>query len=289
MNLRGMYPIRDNEIKKFFDTIDYSSYIYSDKMVQHFKLDFIDWIKSSKNNNLHGFDEFTNPQFSNGVAAAFDWYYLLNKNRRFRFYRGDFMYHQVNLKHGFDWKHLDDDEIRKNDAVILSVPFSDYGFEHPKTEEILTICDDLDVPVFLDFCYYNICKNIDIDLTHKCIDTIAFSLSKFSDGLQYIRAGIRLNREYKDDGLDITNEFGQVNHLTCGIGVEIMNNFSIDHNWNKYSDTYYEICNDMNLEPTNTITIGLGGDEYKELNRGSEVNRVCVSDLISRKYNEIQK
>ena len=31
---------------------------------------------------------------------------------------------------------------------------------------------------------------------------------------------------------------------------------------------------------------GLGGKQYEEYNRGSDVNRVCISELVGQKINE---
>ena len=47
---------------------------------------------------------------------------------------------------------------------------------------------------------------------------------------------------------------------------------------------YYKVCRENNLEPTDCIMFGIGGNEWAEYNRGNETNRVCVSELIRDKY-----
>ena len=136
----------------------------------------------------------------------------------------------------------------------------------------------------MKFQKYN--SNININLNHDCIDTISFSLSKFAEGLQNFRCGFRLTKEFKDDGVNVVNEHNHVPKLSCGVGITIMDNFSVDYNWNEFGDSYNTICKQKNLTPTNTIIFGLGGSEYECLNRGNSTNRVCISHDIWNLYNE---
>jgi hypothetical protein len=41
------------------------------------------------------------------------------------------------------------------------------------------------------------------------------------------------------------------------------------------------------LKPSDCVIFAFGGDEYKELNRGTEVNRLCISYLIGDKIDEL--
>lgn len=194
------------------------------------------------------------------------------------------MYHAACFKKKVDWGYLNDTEITENDAIIMSVPFSDYGKQHPTLSGILTTCDAMNVPVLLDFAHLPCTKNINVDLSHKCIDMITFSLSKAFHGAENLRLGIRFEKEDTDDSLDILNSVNMINSMSLGIGIEYMNMFTLDHNWYKYGKTYYKVCRENNLEPTDCIMFGIGGDRWKDYNRGNDTNRVCVSELIRDKY-----
>ena len=76
-----------------------------------------------------------------------------------------------------------------------------------------------------------------------------------------------------------------VNNISLGIGLEYINTYELDYNWNRYKKIYYEICKENNLEISDCVIFGIGGEEYNSYNRGSDVNRVCVSDLIGEKIN----
>jgi hypothetical protein len=82
--------------------------------------------------------------------------------------------------------------IQTNDAVVISLPFSDYGKEHPKMREILDECERWEVPVLIDCAYYVIARDINFDFSkYSCIEDITFSLSKGFHSATRLRAGIK--------------------------------------------------------------------------------------------------
>ena len=103
MNLRGAKPVVDYYFKHYISNLDCSSELYNDSLPQEFTENFYNWINSSTLNNLQGLDLFPSKRLVCGTAQAFDHFYLKHKARRFRFYKGEFMYHSACLKHGFDW------------------------------------------------------------------------------------------------------------------------------------------------------------------------------------------
>ena len=125
--------------------------------------------KAKANLFLNGFKSL---QFVHGTSQSFDFFYLINHTKRFRGFKGDFMYHKIMWKKGYEWKHIEDGEIERGDAVIFSLPFSDFGSVHPRTNEILDKCDELGVPVFLDCAYMIMARNIEFDFNRKCIGLI---------------------------------------------------------------------------------------------------------------------
>ena len=109
------------------------------------------WILSSKNNRIKGLEEFPVAGFSNGTSEAFDKFYLKNSKRRFRCFKGEYMYHMAAWRNYFpDWQYIDSAPLDSNDAVVISYPFSDLGQEHPSTTQLLEECNKLGVPVLLD-------------------------------------------------------------------------------------------------------------------------------------------
>ena len=284
MNLRGAKPVVDIEVRTFIESLNPCRDLYNKNIQQEFTENFYNWISSSKLNTLIGLEEFTNRKIVSGTAQAFDHFYWKHKNKIFRLFDGEFMYHAAVLKHGGKIQKLKY-PLNPGNAVIISVPFSDYGIQHPKLNSVLDQCDDLSIPVLLDFAYYPCSKNINVDLSRECIKTITFSISKAFYGAEFLRVGLRLEKEESDDGIDVFNSVEMVNRVSLSIASELIKKYPVDYNWLTYEDAYHKVCKEKNLKTTDCIMFGLGGEEYTEYNRGTEVNRVCISELIGEEIN----
>ena len=274
---KNAIPIPNKRIREFIKgiTVDSNVSVY-DEYINTFDK----WIKSSKNNHLKYLDNYSSKKFINGTIQAFDHFYLKHHKLRFRFYQGEFMYHKASMKNNLKWEWMNTDTLRLGDAVIISVPFSDIGTVHPNLYNILDECETLKIPVLLDMAYYPITKNINLNLNYTCINTICFSLSKAFDGAQWLRCGIRYERYDTDDGIDIYNSVDMTPRITMKISIALMNEFSVDYNWDTYGLKYNEVCQKYNLQKTDCILFGLGGNTYSDYNRGGNANRVCISKLL---------
>ena len=148
-------------------------------------------------------------------------------------------------------------------------------------ENLLYNCYGMDIPVLLDCAYYGVCSNIDIDLTHPCIKEVTFSLSKTFYSA-YLRIGMRLTREDDDDPLFVTNKMGYVNRLSAQIGKILLDNFSPDYVYDKYQATQIEICNILEVEPSNCVLFGIGDKTWNEYNRDRETNRLSFHKFLNK-------
>ena len=72
-------------------------------------------------------------------------------------------------------------------------------------EELLNICDSWNVPVLIDMAYFGMCHDIEIDLSHKCIEEVTFSLGK-TFPIIGARAGMRLQKTDVDDPVLFANQ-----------------------------------------------------------------------------------
>ena len=290
MNLRGAKPVNDNRIKEFLQNCNPTTDLYNENIAEEFKLNFFDWINSSGNNTLTGLEDFTNRKLCAGTVQAFDHFYYRHKDKRFRFLKGEFMYHQACLKNGGKWEWLNDIPLLEGDALILSVPFSDRGVQHPATDMLLMNCEQFNIPVLLDFAYYPCTKDINLNLSrYPAVETVTFSISKAFYGAEFLRVGMRLEREDTDDGIDVFNSVDMHNRMSLSIANNLIKEFSVDWNWQQYAQIYNNVIEEQGLHPTDCIMFGLGGNKWKEYNRGGSVNRVCISELIGEKINDSSK
>jgi hypothetical protein len=285
MYLKSARPIPNSEVIEFIEKNITSQYLYSDHIVKTFLNTYFAWIQESKLNKLHGLKKFDKLSYVHGTSQSFDFFYAENKDRRMRCFKGDFIYHQLSWRNNYpNWKFLEDDVVDRNDAVIISVPFSDFGSEHSQTQKILNTCDELNVPVFIDCAYYSIARGIDFNLDRPCIKAVAFSLSKAFYGTERLRIGMRCKKEFNDDPVDVFNGVDMVSRLGAGVGYALCTSFGTDYNQNKFRKKQLEICEKSGIIPSDCVIFGLAEKDHKlfhDYNRGTDWRRVCISKILA--------
>lgn len=281
----GARAINNQVILEFINytlTKDFQNLTKKENLVDEFLTNYVNWLSSSKLNNLTGFDKFPYLTYSNGTTEVFDKWYIRHRNRRLRIFRGEYMYHYATYRNlGIPLKWLEDEPLNENDHIIISLPFADSGNIRFETESILNSAALLNVPVLIDAAYLGLTHNLSFDFSHPAIDTVAVSLSK-TFPVSYLRIGMRLMKYDYDDGLDIYNKTGYQNRWGAALGNELITNYSIDYNPTCYEHWQRFKCNEMNLEQSKTILFGLGGNEWKDYNRGGLFNRLFLGELYEK-------
>lgn len=275
--LKGARPIQNNEIFEYYQTHN----------VKQISLDeycdiFYNWITYSCDKKIVGLDKFKYRHFIQGTSQGFDNFVLRNASKEIVNLVGDFQYHACISRHLNHNVINNIDELNNNQALIISFPFSDTGNEHNNFKEILRLCNQLNIPVCLDIAYWGIAKELILDLDQwSCIQEVLCSLSKPFHVLETHRIGIRLSREYANDGICMLNEVGMANNYSISLGCWFMKEFNNSYNWKKYQPIYDRVCKELELIPTNTVIFALGDQRHTEFNRGLEKNyRVCLSEYL---------
>ena len=246
---------------------------------QMFLHQYREWITASRANrvNLTGFPISA---FSNGTSESFDKFYLRNSQRRFRCFRGEYMYHAAAWRNYFpDWRWLDDDGIDAGDAVVISLPFSDTGNEHIMMREILDCCELLGVPVLIDCAFFGICRDIQFNFDYNCITDVTFSLSK-TFPVAHARIGMRLTRIDDDDSLLVHHKTNYTNRVGAHLGLHLLKMFDADYNIAKWHSTQLAFCQQLHLVPSSTVIFGVANDRLHEYNRGGPTNRLCFARYL---------
>lgn len=272
----GAFAIMDPDTVALLNSVTVNTTINQNRdLIPEFLDTYERWIKAPSSNSFWGFDEFTHKVFSLGTTEAFDKFYIKHHNKRFRIFKGEYVYHKLAFRHSYNWAWLDDEPIAAGDAVIISLPFSDTGNQHSLHTEVLEQCEELGVPVLIDCVYFGTCSNITFDFRYKCITDVVFSLSK-AFPLAYARIGMRFTRENDDDLMFVYNDMQYNNKLGAAIGLEFLKSFSNEYIPSKYRDVQMKLCNDLDVFPSNTVLFGIGGNEWSKYNRGGETNRLSV-------------
>jgi len=283
---RGGRAIPDLQVKSFWENIDadeLSNVITNNTNTAETFVDtFNEWIRGSKLNNIKGLLNYKT--FIAGTSQAFDTFWMRHHNKRFRCFQGEFFYHKANWKKFHKWEYIDNRDIAWGDAVVISYPFSDYCKEHSEMKNILDRCEKSKVPVLIDCAYYVIAKDLDFDFSnYSCVEDIVFSLSKGFYQANKLRAGIRYSRYFRDDNIDMYNEWEQLNHVGAYLGTKLLNEFPPDYAVNLFKDRQLKYCEEHNLKPADCVSFAFGDIKYNDLNRGTDVNRLCIADQIGDK------
>ena len=290
--VRGARPIKNLAVQQH-----YINHVYHDVSLDEYSAVWKEWLLYSDTKTINGLDQFGIADYTQGTSQTFDHFILKHSvNRQLICLTGDFQYHACLGKHvNFTYANNYDDFVNKIQgkglhALLISVPFSDYGCMHPDFNDILNICAVQDIPVCLDLAYWGISKNIHLDLSYPAIQEVTCSLSKSFYTLENHRVGIRFTKSYADDGISMLNEVNMQNKHSMSLGVHFMKSFSPDWNWETYQTRYEEVCAEKNLVHSDTVIFGLGGEEYKHFNRGiPDNNRVCISEYLSDTVQETLK
>jgi hypothetical protein len=238
------------------------------------------WV--ANNRDFKGWQSFKHLDFSNGTTETFDKFYLEHQGLRLRLLKGEYFYHQIQarllFKDRFEW--LDKDTLAKGDVVVMSCPFSDTGNVPDNLDDILTVCDRLDVPVMLDMAYISMSDIKHLDLSHQCIKVLTTSLSKIFPVEQH-RIGLRMRREFKDDTLVAYNQNQYVNRHSVNIGNHMIKTFSNDWLVDRYKQRQQDLCRRLEVVPSSCVIFGIDHDHhFNEYNRGGASNRLCFSKVF---------
>lgn len=279
----GAYSVWDERLCAFRDEAVHSFQFPTN--ITRLKHHYFDLYKAwmlEPHPKIQGLSQFHTPCFTNGTSDSFAQFYIkYHQSRRLRLHRGEYFYHQwiarTHYTDRFAW--LEDEPLAKGDVMMISVPFANTGNCPENLEQLLTRCDELQIPVLLDFAYLNISTDMSVDLTHPCIEYIVTSLSKVFP-VENWRIGIRWQRSESEDPLTIINEDGYeyINIQSMALGVAMMTEFEADWTYDQYRLLQIFKCEELGLKPSHSVYFGLDyNNQYPEYSRGGTVNRLCFS------------
>jgi hypothetical protein len=270
--------IRDS-IKEVADNCLFDTAVHA-----RFVEEYVQWIKAGTLNTMQGLDNFPIAAFGAGTTEAFDKFYLKNRSRRIRYFRGEYMYHQIAGREYFEQaEYIEDSNLVSNDVVVVSLPFADTGGEHPDMKAVLEQCERLDIPVLVDCAYFGICADVLFDFNYSCITDITFSLSK-SFPVPHLRIGMRLTRTDDDDALLVSNKTQYINRISAAVGLKVLNKYNADSIYKQYVETQNLFCTELGVKPSPCVIFGIDVDDaYPQYNRGAKSNRLCFAKYLDLK------
>jgi hypothetical protein len=284
---QGSRSVRSPEvtdfIKKVFENQLLERGLSKSDNLSEFKNLFTNWLLSHNSSTVIGLNQYQ-IDFSAGTTQSFDSFYLRHRNRKFRCYTGEYFYHlKTWISNQIEWSFITEDEpISSNDAVVISMPFCDTGSLHLEYDQLISVSEQLGVPVLVDCCYYPISGNVKIDVSSRCIDTVSFSLSK-AFPIANLRIGVRYTRNTVD-GQKLHDIINYNNNLSAYIGARIIDEFSSDYIYNRYRDKQMTVCDYFGLVPGNSVLFAVGDADWNQYSRRNLLDRYQL-DIDPSKFN----
>lgn len=277
--------IKDPEVIEFVQNQNINRHLLNPWVVQEFEQQFKSWISSGTRYRLHNFDLFQYTGFSAGSQESFINLYLVNKDRRFRIFKGDYWWHiDIWNSVGISWAFIEDDDLKPNDMCICSYPFALTGDKHQNFDWLVDECNRVGIKLLVDFIYLpNSNDAVDIDLSAECIEQITFSLSK-TFPVQCAKIAVRMCKNKPSDPLQISNDENICNRLGAGLALDIINAFPVDYNVTKYQDQQQHWCNKLGLTATKVVHFGRG-DDYTSMGRSDNNTWFSAYNQQKNRYN----
>jgi hypothetical protein len=242
------------------------------------------WLLDSPYHRVTGLEKFQYSAFCPGTTDVFGEFISRYPNRRVRVSRSDFVLTPI-LARAYDRElvFLEDDVLTSNDCIVVSVPFSGNGTLIPGWNNLLDQADELGVPVFIDAAYFGISYGLTYPLDRPCVTDFAVSLSKNLAG-NPLRLGIRFTKHNIDDGVTAGLLGSDIfDRLGAYLSIQLLQKYP--HAWliDRLVPVSQQVCEQLNLSSTNTVTIGIGGDEYRQDFLRGDFVRVCITQEISKR------
>jgi hypothetical protein len=280
---KGARPILDAEVFEFLrkingvDLFEGSSVSPISEQITDFKAEFCTWMNEFAPaffQQSHSWNSWVVA----GVSEAIEAFNTCHQDKPYFVLRGEYPFHKMMGAQVAE----SIEQVPKGSRLFISHPFSATGNAHFHLKHILQQADQKEITVFVD-CAYLLNSNLKLGdvFSHSCIDAVAFSLSKFFCTGR-TRAGLLFTRSlWKNSAVVALNQWSYVNQLSLKIHRLLMAQFPADFIWNKYRRFQLEICQQLEIEPSNTVLFGLSHDpSYQQFSRSGIVNRLCLANSL---------
>lgn len=235
------------EVKQLIDTVipDYDS-------VKRYRTSIIDWLKPVV--DLSGFYVYP----TNGITEGLNWW-MSKEHRSICMDIGD-----------YQWVSERGDPCQDS-IKYMSVPSSiDGNFKQIPTAQ----------PIALDLAYVGSTKVKKIEITPN-IEYVFYSLSK-PFGIRNIRTGWYFTRQPDKKLQALTFVAKYYNYYALDVAEALINNFDIDHVYQRLNHKQFKICEQLDLTPSDSVWLAnTTDDEYKKFRRQSNIARICLAGVMN--------
>jgi hypothetical protein len=193
----------------------------------------------------------------NGITEGLNWW-MANESRSIYMDAGDYQWVKES-------NSMYDDSIK-----YVSIPSSIDG----NFKDI-----PVNTPVALDLAYVGSTKIRKIDICNN-VEYVFYSLSK-SFGIRNVRTGWYFTRTPDTRLESLIHNAKYYNYIAHNIAETIINNFSIDYIHKTLYNKQKNVCDQLNLIPSDSVWLATTTDpDYSKFRRQGNVARICLSGVF---------
>jgi hypothetical protein len=207
-----------------------------------------DWFKSSKINSLYGFDAFPCKDIIIGCTNFIESICLKNA-WNIQILPFEYSYYSI-----MGIKSTNPGDLKKNVPLLVSIPSWKYCDVIPFWDDVLEECEEKNIDIHLDGCWFHSARRIEFDFDHPNIKSFGMSMSKGLD-LTWNRIGLRWSRQKTIDSITLLNHNNMYNENLTACGYFLMNNLDKDYAWNTHGKAHKELAEKYSMQETNSIHV----------------------------------
>lgn len=207
-----------------------------------------EWFLSSRLVTLKGVEDFPYVDVTSGNTNYIESFVLKYGWDGFQILNREYAYYKLMGKHGVEL-----DELEPNKPMIVTIPDFITGDVRSEWTDLLSIAEQKNIDLHLDFAWLMMSRDVEIDLSHPCIKSFGISMSKYS--LNWNRVGLRWSKQRTMDSITILNHYYKtdINTNIFSCGAFHMNNLHRDYAWNTYGELNHNICKKLELTQTKFV------------------------------------
>ena len=259
--LNGLPPVSDAKLQKLQRLIvngelrDTAADPYT-----RFQTAAASFFTSSQRYQLQGIEQFVHHDVTMGCNHFIDNLIMRHGISGLQIFEHDYKYYQRLCP---DITFAQVNKLIPGKPVLIAAPIPGYLDLHPQWAEIVSECENKNIPMHLDASWMGAATDIKLDLGSPAIRSVCMSLSK-GLGMHWNRVGLRWSRDQDPtDSISILNRFRMIPESLVRNGIVAMSQIEPDYLWSTYGDRHKEICQALWIRPSKIIHAARSLDRTK--------------------------
>ena len=209
-----------------------------------------EWFQSTTVNDLQGWQTLSCVDITMGCAHYIESFVLRHGWDGFQILNDEYAYYSFMGKWG-----VNVGELEANKPLIITLPHYKWAGVRPEWDEVLKECERKNIDIHIDMAWVTLAKNVNIDFSHPCIQSVGMTMSKYS--MQWNRVGLRYSKQRTMDSITMFNHYYQpdTNSALSSCAAYAANLIPRDYGWKRYGKHHLDICSKLNLVDTDLVHI----------------------------------